>query len=1087
MKASIYNASAGSGKTYRLAYNYVRTIIRDPQSYSHILAVTFTNKATEEMKNRILKELHLLASGKRSRYRADLRKELGLGNAEIEQRAAKGESLILHNYSRFTVLTIDRFFQRILRAFLHELNIDLNYSIELDTDTLLEKSADMLIEEIRTKQDLLAWMVSYAEQRIEENKGWNFKGEITSIGEEILKEEHRESLEQIPPREELKRLLDIINQEYRQLKESLISVAKEGVKIINAEGLSTADFPDGGRGIGQRIINIAGGNLNFTEAQERCLRESAQGVDDRWMKKPKSAAIRPTLQPIVSHLYELYCCYVNAKRTSALVNDTIYRFGVLRDLHQNLKSLCNVEQLMLLSETKNLLAEFITEEDAPFIYEKVGNRYDYYMIDEFQDTSVREWQNFLPLLHEAMSKTEEAVMIVGDIKQSIYRWRGGDWRILHSKAKRALEERGEVCDIPMQENYRSLNRIVEFNNEAIKRVVSYHNDLLNDEVNEALAEGSITPDKADELRNMLASAYATLHQFPIRKNKTKGYISVTHNEKPDLNLLVERICHILTLENAEGKRYSPSDIMILVRLNQEAAQVAEALLAFKSTNTNPLFNFDVMTQEALSIGKAPIAQFITTVMQLSLTPNEKIYRALINQYLERAFDAPLSDEESQLIATLKLYSPQEAFELIVLHYQLNQRTNEIAYLQALHEMILSFCNNRSSDLKSFLDWWEEQGQKQSMSVAKSRQTIEICTIHKAKGLEKKVVIIPFCTWNTMPKDTNRFWGKATSGPLQQFAMPVTYSMTPKTLFAHIHTEQYVYSCIDNVNLLYVAFTRAVEALHIFTSKKGSRKDGSSPKTYIHEAILSALPELVNDSKLEGRFRTETYGDGEEDTPTKELQIWEFGTEEGPAGDDTTTDEAEYLTWPKEERNDPTQEVMNHYPTARPDLVLSLKSERYIEDGEEHDLSPRNFGILMHKVFEQATNREDIHRSIERMKGEGLLSSGDADELARMVDMALTDPTIGEWFDGHWEQVMTEGAILQPKAGLKGDDKLQRRPDRVMIDGKRAVVVDYKFGEKRATQYRAQIRRYGELLHQMGYTEVEGWLWYVKLGKTEKVI
>lgn len=1086
MKASIYNASAGSGKTYRLAYNYVRTIIRDPQNYSHILAVTFTNKATEEMKNRILKELHLLAAGKRSRYRKDLRQELKLGDAELQQRAAQGEALILHNYSRFTVLTIDRFFQRILRAFLHELDIDLNYSIELDTETLLSKSADMLIEEIRTKQELLNWMVNYAEQRIEEGKGWNLKKELTTIGKEIFKEEHRETLLTIPDRKKLKRLSGIIYNELHQLADTVIAVAKEGVRIIEEAGLTIADFPNGARsGLGLRIYSIAEGNLDLSDAQERCLRESAEGVDARWETKTshKARSVQPTLQPIIGRLYDLYCSYCKTQRNIDLLNNTFYSFGVLGDLYKNMLTLCDSEQLMLLSETKNLLSEFITEEEAPFIYEKVGNRYKYYMIDEFQDTSLREWQNFLPLLYEAMSQTEEAVMIVGDIKQSIYRWRGGDWRILHSEAQQALATHGEVRLIPMEENYRSLPRVVQFNNHAIERVVQFNNELLNTAIAQTHAEGALTQQEAATMTDMLQHAYTFLKQNPTRNNPTaQGYVSVTHTPEKDDDLVIKRICHILDLG------YKPSDIMVLVRKNDEAATIAETLLAFKSENTNPAYNFDVMTQEALLIGKAPISRFIASVMQLSLTPKERIHRAVVNQYLNRPLSEPFSEEEQQFIATLKLYSPEEAFELLSLYYHLSERSSELSYLQAMHELILNFCNNSSADLKSLLDWWNEKGHKQSMTIAKSEQTIEVCTIHKAKGLEKKVVIIPECVWSTKPKGDSLYWDKGLTDPIAQLGkMPVRYEKTPNTAFAHLTTKEYLYNCIDAVNLLYVAFTRAVEALHIFLYNKGKGNAHEVPNYYIHAGIMAILPQLLEQSELDGRYRTEPTDEVDKNGNPIVVQHWEFGEECGPAGDDLSADDAEYLNWEKEERNDPKQQLLQSYRSARPDLVLSLKSERYLEDGEESDLSPRNFGILMHKVFEEATTQTDLERSIERMKAEGLLTAADAEELRKMVFLALSNPTIGEWFDGHWEQVMTEGAILQPKATLRQGDKLVRRPDRVMIAGNRAVVVDYKFGEQRAAQYRDQIRRYGELLRQMGYTQIEGWLWYVKLGKTEKVI
>ena len=1045
MRAKILNASAGSGKTYQLAYKYVRDVVEQPSIYRHILAVTFTNKATEEMKYRILKEIHLLASGGESSYLENLCRELDMDAATVRRRAAEVRSKILHDYSRFTVLTIDTFFQRILRAFIKELGIDLNYNVEIETASVLTKSADTLIEQITTDRDLQRWLTDFVQERIDEGKKWDVRDGILTLGGELFKEKNKEALSLARSREELGRIVGEATARAAATKQQMRERAAEAVRIMADAGVGPADFTGKSRSFAHYFLTVAAGELKPYTATVGKMSLTTEG----WAPKGSPAApLAARLQPLLREMCDLYDANVRSWNTCDLLRENYRSFALLSDLYAKVQQLCDEQNMMLLSETKYILSEFIGHNDAPFIYEKVGNRFEHFMIDEFQDTSVKEWENFLPLLQNAMSQSEAtSVLIVGDIKQSIYRWRGGDWKILHSQAQRALGADSTEL-VNLTENYRSLPAVVDFNNKAIGRVVEADNRALNATLDEAAARGDMDARTAAGLRDTLQKAYREHAQTPRRLGGVPGYVSVeTFAERPPV---VERICEVL------DKGFRPCDIMILVRGATDGARVAAELLDFKRRNDDPRYRFDVMTQEALIVGNAPVSSFIAAALRLSLNPDDSLSRAVYNHYLGRGFDRPLPGDERTFFRSIRLLSPEEAFERIVMRHALHDDRQQTAYLQAIHEQIIGFCASKIADIALFLDWWEQQGQNRSLSVDESATTVEITTIHKAKGLEKRVVLIPWCSWQLDPKSggnvTNIVWAEAQgdAGAVGRFPVKYKKAMAESGFSAEYYREL-VYSHVDNINLLYVALTRAAESLHVFIPRKGGKSVGG--------LLLQSIGADGDKALLDG-----TEG---RRTATEEGERFEFGRFTGPVPGGGKASDSVHV-------------VLENYPTARADLRLRLPSQRYFEEEDEVELSPRNFGILMHKAFEQADDRQQIYEAVQRMRDDGTLSPGEAEALRGMIARVLAHPVAGEWFGGGWQRVRNENEIIVPGAGST------RRPDRVMIRGTRAVVVDYKFGSRDPGRYRRQVGEYLGLLRQMGYTQCEGYLWYVKLGEIEKV-
>ena len=527
MRAKILSASAGSGKTYQLAYKYVYDTIRNyeekPYLYRAILAVTFTNKATEEMKSRILREIDTLASHpERSNYMPLLLQDPALNKALVVNRARAVRSKILHDYSHFTVLTIDKFFQRILRAFIKELGIDLNYNIEIETASLLAKSADALIDDISRDETLKRWITGFAEENMDENRMWNIRGDILSLGKELFDESAKRAIMNAVPKDRLMEMLRAAGKRLAAADAEMKSLAAQAVAQLDAAGVERGDV---GKYVGFMIDYLRSTAAGVIAAPAKSVRNKAE--QDAPLKG-RDAVVEP-VRGIAARIVAIYDSTSRLRETVSLMRKTYRSYALLGDIYAKIGEQCREQGVMLLSETKYILSRFIADNDAPFIYEKTGNRYERFMIDEFQDTSFMEWCNFLPLLRNAMSQSEDtSVLIVGDVKQSIYRWRGGDWRILQQEASRQLGEADtETC--VLSDNYRSLPRVVEFNNMITERVVEADNTSLNAMLRTAAEEGRLSAAALKELTDTLAAGLCracadAAAAWPQRGIRTRGEI-----------------------------------------------------------------------------------------------------------------------------------------------------------------------------------------------------------------------------------------------------------------------------------------------------------------------------------------------------------------------------------------------------------------------------------------------------------------------------------------------------------------------------------------------------------------------------------
>lgn len=1053
-RAKILSASAGSGKTYQLAYKYVMDVVEQPEMYRSILAVTFTNKATEEMKSRILREIHILASGVKSQYMSDLCRELDMSEAMVRSQAMRARTLILHDYSRFSVLTIDKFFQRIIRAFIKELGIDLNYNIELDPLQLLVRGADNLVEKIAANDELKRWMLEFAEERLNDGNRWDMRGDLRSLGKEIFKEGSKERMTMQKSKEELGKIVSKVVARAEKAKAAISDLGKKALDIMAHYGVESAMFKGQSRSFVFKFAKYAEGDLSSPTST---MLKAADSINE-WYGKDASANVRAAAADLQPLLQTICIDLPKAEReinTASLLRDNYRSFALLADLYQQVHDICEQENIMILGETKHILSTFIDGSNAPFIYEKVGNRFERFMIDEFQDTSVREWENMLPLLQNAMSASDRcSVLIVGDVKQSIYRWRGGDWRLLQDVAKSDLGP-NNVELVPLKSNYRSLEKVIDFNNKMISSVVKIDNEYLNTMLDNALDNNDIGKSLHSSLYDIMKAAYANHEQSVGRKCRDEGYAEVTLY---DSTLIDSPFIEVI--EDAISRGYRYRDILILVRGANDSRKVADLLFEYKERRftSRGEVGFNVHTADALTVENCDVADFIIAIFRLTVNINDAIQRGIYNRFLNNRYDHTFTDQEQAFIKRIAHLSPMEAFEQIVMEYNLSERKDRIAYLQALHEGIYSFSTSRVADIQRYLNWWDERGKNDTLSVDMTEDTIEISTVHKAKGLERDVVIIPYCKWDTAPKASLQpvIWSKASGDEVSTIGeFPVTYgSAMQNSLFTADYYNELVMSHVDGVNLLYVAMTRASKELYMLVPTRLNTKSKSSDAiNNIVPLLIRAVREVVDDS--------ESYN-GEDGV---ERVVYRYGSKplEGSAINSSGNGNI----------------ILNSYTTNTPEIKVRYPNHRFTDEGIGFGGDLRRMGQHLHKIFEQASTIDEINLKVEQMAAQSLIAEDEAVRLKASIDRAMKDNTVREWFTNDWDDVKNESEIIV------GNN--MRRPDRVMIKQSRAVVVDFKFGENISQNHCKQVAEYMRLLGDMElYNVIEGYVWYISLGKVVRV-
>lgn len=1041
----IYKASAGSGKTFTLAVEYIRHLVVSPTAYRNILAVTFTNKATGEMKQRILSQLWGISVGDPDSraYLDKVCEATGFSADEVVKRAGEAMSRIIHDYSRFQVTTIDAFFQTVMRNLARELGLGASINLDLDTVSVLDKAVDKMVERLNHQSLLFNQLIDYIKELIGEDRSWKVLPEIKSFGRHIFNEsfmEHRKELHEKleTPRfiagykGRLKKILD-------EAPKPFIQMHDEFFRLLADNGLDYTDLK-GGKTIGGYFVKLKNGDFDDDKlcgkTIEACLTDASA-----WRKKKYPPALTDALvDELQGLLRQAEIVRANIRHTvhsAKLSLQHINKVALLAAIDKEVQELCRMHNRFLLANTNILLADLIQEGDSSFVFEKIGANIRHVMIDEFQDTSRLQWRNFRLLLLEGLSQGADS-LIVGDVKQAIYRWRSGDWSIL-AGLQGKFDGKYPIACIGRQPtvNRRSEERIILFNNHFFTAACQVLNRRYRDTQHE------------DCVR--LQSAYSDVEQaFPEGKGGGKGYVKIAFPHDTEEHFKGEVIIQALASEVVRliGEGVRPGDIAILVRTNKYIPQIVNVL---KSVLPDDV---PVVSNEAYRLDASQAVLTLIETLRCMAHPDDTIARMRLEHLLANA-SGICWEEVSQVFMPqdLPLY---ELLERLVSAYQLDSRSGEEAYLMAFFDAVMEYIGGNSSDLDEFLAYWDERLRSKTIPAG-SLDGVQIFTIHKSKGLEFHTVLVPFATW-AMESDRNEHlvWCSPSEMPYAELPLlPINYGKNGKLMDTSIyHTDflnEQLELWVDNLNVLYVAFTRATANLIVFCN--------TDTKNYNISSLIRDTLALT----------------GEEDYEEGELCA-------SPVKNRSHTSTNILLQRPESRT---VSFVSHHRPL---EFRQSNASSLFI--AEETEEADRNHyisqGSLLHRLFSEIRTADDVEQVLQEMETDGLFSTRlTAADIRRIVHRALANRQASEWFASGW--------ILFNECSIVSRDKqtgitLVHRPDRVMMtpDRSRVIVVDFKFG-KPASGYAEQVRTYMALLRHMGFPTVEGYLWYVYAGRIEEVV
>ena len=1074
----VYKASAGSGKTFTLAVQYIRQLIEDPYSYRRILAVTFTNKATTEMKERILSQLYGIATSLKSSdgYLKEIMKTSDKSVDEIRKAADTALKNIIHDYSRFRIETIDSFFQSVMRNLARELELGANMTIELNNTDVLSDAVDSMIEKLDRMSPTLYWLLEYIEERIADDKRWNVSSEIKSFGRNIFDEAYIEK--GVTLREKLKdsKFIPQYRKKLQEKRESILDTMKgfneHFQEILKANGLNPTDLKNGARGIGSYFNKIASGKLS-NDVRNSTVEKCLEGAEN-WTTKTS-----PYKSTIISLADQVLIQILNDAESTRMASNK-----VLNSCDMSLRYLNNLQLLMridsevreqnlshnrfLLSDTNALLHSIIREGDASFVYEKIGTTIDTVMIDEFQDTSRMQWENFHLLLEESLAQ-KEGSMIVGDIKQSIYRWRNGDWKILAGLDKdRSFRLNSKTLDT----NWRSEANIIAFNNDIFTSACKVLNERY----------------KADEGEDctQLLDAYSDVRQKTSKDTK-EGYIKLSFLKNSEEHPYTDTTMELLAeeVDSLVKKGVRVNDIAILVRKNKSIPAIAD----YFDKNTP----YRVVSDEAFRLDASLAVCMLIDGLRYISEPTDRIACARLavayqKEILKKDVDyntVLLNSVEDYLPAEFRLMLPEmslmplyELLEKLFVIFRMDMIEEQDAYLCAFYDAVTEYMQNNSSELTSFLTYWNDTLYAKTIPSGEI-SGIRILSIHKSKGLEYHTVLLPFCDWKMENETYNHMlWCRineadADKEPFCELDLtPVNYSSAmAESYFSDSYREERLQLWVDNLNLLYVAFTRACKNLIVWC--KDEQKDTVSK-------LLRESIDCMKEIKMTCNMPELDEEDEENKEENDEPIVYEYG-EICISSEKKKSDSTNRLVAIPEAVNIKIESLETEI-----DFKQSNRSADFIRGDEDEEENLRSQyirqGQLLHTLFASIDTKEDLTAAIERLLFEGVIESAEkAQEIYEIAERALNLDEVKDWYSGEWTLYNECSIIYNDEQG-----KMQtRRPDRVMMKDDEVVVVDFKFGKKKP-EYSTQVREYMSLLSEMGYTGIKGYIWYVYSGELENV-
>jgi ATP-dependent exoDNAse (exonuclease V) beta subunit len=1024
---TFYSASAGSGKTYTLARDYLTLLFKSDfhNGYREILAVTFTNKAVAEMKQRILENLHHLTQEtvpeELTAIKDHIQTETGFDDAQLRKKATDIEQKLLHDYAAFDIVTIDSFNHRILRTFAREVELPDGFEIELDSDSLISKAIHNLLSRAGKEKQLTDLLIEFSLSKIDDGKSWDIEFDLHNIARLILSESHYQYLQELKTKsiadflQLRKKLYELIN----TAESDLLKQGKELFSYYSSSGLTADDFSGKSRGIHGWIKKFADGQLppnNQQKYLDKALTESVAGSTSAGNK-----GLIDTKQADLSHLIQQFQeqSGVIALHRNAL--SSITALSLLNELIKEINKIKADEQIVPIYEFNGILSRQIKDQPAPFVYERLGERYRHYFVDEFQDTSRMQWENLMPLIENPISQerqdgTRGSLMLVGDAKQSIYRWRGGDadqfLNILTSD-QLFMQEKSNVT---LGTNWRSYDNIISFNNDFFNHYGGY-----------------LTSD----LYKNLYQKY--LHQLP--NHKKGGFVQIDFLDGEEREVLEEDEeltsiypVHVKRqIDKALTAGFAPNEICVLVRKKKQGDEIARYLVRE---------NMSVVSSDSLLVAASPRVQLLVQYMKMCLYPEQQQprYEFLLQYALLREMSDIHIFIQQHLHTNLKdlsknvMGSDDDGY-LAFAKAPLFQATERAAVsldlfkdhdtrLQAFLEYVFEFSNGYEKTTSAFLEHWEHKQRGLSVPAADDPTAVQIMTIHKSKGLEFPVVIVPFCDVILDDSRDVTGWIPVISDQYKGFehlyvSLKKECLLYPQPAPA-LYLEQLSKAEMDQINTLYVAFTRAKEQLYISCFENKKEKKNYS----------KLLMEFVDHSS------------------------WELEEKNG-----FTTTQNGVVSRISKTPGQQSSELMEGYFVSE----LTERSTFATRKGllwASGAIDAIESGTQLHYYLSLVMDVSGLEAVEEAVALDRSFTDTSGHELIKKIRSIVFHPDLAVYYK---EQV----DAINEKAILKTDGS-KVIPDRLVRDAKSMTIIDYKTGSENE-KHKNQLDGYASLLISMGYT------------------
>lgn len=1093
---TIYKASAGSGKTFTLAVEYIKLLVQDPQNYRYILAVTFTNKATEEMKTRILSQLYGIANElPDSELYMECMREAFPNKTDrvIRNRAKEAMELILHHYHYFRVETIDSFFQSVLRNLARELGLTANLQVGLNDAEVESQAVDNIIENIQQDNDpLLSWIMDFVKEKVDDEKNWNVIGQIKDFGKNIFKDFYKDH------QKELQRIMndsgffEKYNSKLRAMKrdakEKMAAFAKKYRDIAEKYQLEDTYFNRGKQNAPGYFEKLESGDFLKDDFPSKTI---INACDEPTSMVKKAYINTPQGQIIINKIGQLLinaeeerkkmCCIINSVD---LTLRNVHELRLLGRIEQEVDNINTNANNYPLSNTQKLLSNLIDKQDSPFIYEKTGAQLRYIMIDEFQDTSTVQWENFKVLLDDCLAHNNGS-LIVGDVKQSIYRWRNGDWRLLQN----LTPESDSRIQIELRDtNYRSKRNIIRFNNTFFKLGAKITSD-------EALEDTSVSLlQEAHDIKRAYEDVTQKIASKHLKEEESKaGYVNIKLLPRSDYeHNMIGEVQHIL--EHLLSSGIPPRKIAVLVRKNTHIQLLANYFQQNPITVNGEQQMISMVSDEAFQLDASLAVCTIVRAMYLLVHPEDNLVTAALVKVCQKICNGESPVDDSRLFVdndNLRAFLPTEMTERSEMllstplvdmaeqlyHiFKLDKLDDQSAYVCAFFDKLSDFMQNHVATVDEFIQEWGNTISKKTIH-SDEVNGIRLLTIHKSKGLEFDNVIIPYCDWD-LEKQGEVLWMMPQEEPYNKLPV-VPVNLYAKKLQNSIYSKEYqsehIKNYVDNLNLLYVAFTRAANNLFII----GRNEYAKYPSTLIKKVINYLGKDIKQAPKIRLLDFLPDHTQQDENGVTTfclgSLCPDEEEKEKTTRNVFAQTEEGINITIQKCKAKAVFRQSNSSTDFITPDEELEKQQKRrsYIQTGN-----------ILHTLFASIRNIDDVDKAIDQMEFDGVLYDKpmNRNELRRIINDRMKTPQVSDWFSPTWK-VYNECTILSydHETGLVKEN----RPDRVIYNEKEMIVIDFKTG-KEYDRHHVQVRNYMSLLRNMGYNNVSGFLWYIRTNRIVSV-